>query len=107
MFSEPFPRPPPCITQGVLNKAQLFEFDAITQLSRHLQGESAVHLMILSPQTTGSKPGLTFSKLQLLALIFAFTLTLKPGQLELTDGLKEDIEFLLAATAAKYSILES
>merc|ERR1719317_354864 len=27
----------PCITQGVLNKAQLFEFDAITQLSGHLR----------------------------------------------------------------------
>ena len=70
MLSEPFPRPPPCITQGVLNKAQLFEFDAITQLSRHLQRRSAVHLEILSPQTTGSKPGPTFSKLEL----FVFTL---------------------------------
>ena len=56
--------------------------------------------------TTGSKPGLTFSKLELLAL-FVFTLILIPGQLELTDGLKEDIEFLLAATTAKYCILES
>ena len=73
MLNKPFLRPPPCITQGILNKAQLFEFDAITQLSRHLQGESAVHLMILSPQTTGSKPGLTFSKLELLTL-FVFPL---------------------------------
>ena len=64
-------------------------------------------MVILSPQTTGWRPGLTFSKLELLALILAFTLILKPGQLELTDVLKEDIEFLLAATAAKYSILES
>ena len=106
MLSEPFRRPPPCITQGILNKAQLFEFDAITQLSGHLQGRSAVDLVILSPVTTGSKPGLTFSKLELLTL-FVFTLILIPGQLELTDGLKEDIEFLLAATTAKYSILES